>query len=161
MSLLDKVDKFMTGGLGNSIVEAIKDYFPPSMSEFEKSEIAFRIKQAADDKEIRLKQLANEADSEFNSRIKEMEGTAKDLKSLPIIGSLVLFMRGAQRPTWGYATMYMDFQVFSGNWGSLTETQESALWVINLLVLGFLFGERAVKNVTPLLARVIKRRSGL
>jgi hypothetical protein len=52
----------------------------------------------------------------------------------------------------------MDFMVFSGQWpltGSTTQNAansldlQSAFWVINFLVLGFLFGERAMRNVMP------------
>jgi hypothetical protein len=46
---------------------------------------------------------------------------------------------------------------FMGRW-QLSEAQESALWVINFLVLGFLFGERAVQNVAPLIAEIMDKR---
>lgn len=55
----------------------------------------------------------------------------------------------------------MDFMVFSGAWkidefvkivgnNTIGTNIESAFWMINFLVLGFLFGERAMKNVLPL-----------
>jgi len=46
-----------------------------------------------------------------------------------------------------------------GRW-QLSEQQESALWVINFLVLGFLFGERAVQNVAPLITDLLEKRKG-
>jgi len=55
--------------------------------------------------------------------------------------------------------MYMDVMWFSGKWSGLTDQQESALWVINTLVLGFLFGERAVKNVMPFMTQFMKQRA--
>lgn len=155
-NLLTKAVDFFSGGLGSAIVDGVKDYFPPSMSDKEKAELAGRIKDSADKQANEAAKIANEAEAEFNQRIKDMEGTANDLKSIPVIGPLVIFLRGCQRPIWGYATLYMDFMVFSDKWKTLTETQESALWVINLLVLGFLFGERAVKNIMPLVSQYFK-----
>lgn len=155
-NLLTKAVDFFSGGLGSAIVDGVKDYFPPSMSDKEKAALATRIKDSADKQANESAKIANEAEAEFNQRIKDMEGTANDLKSIPVIGPLVIFLRGCQRPIWGYATLYMDFMVFSDKWKALTETQESALWVINLLVLGFLFGERAVKNIMPLVSQYLK-----
>lgn len=159
-NLITKAIDFFSGGLGSSVVEAVKEYYPPSMSDYEKSELDFRIQKAVDEKALKGQELANEAQAEFNNRIAELEGTAKDLKAIPILGPLMLFLRGCQRPIWGYATLYMNFMVFSGHWGQLTASQESSLWIINLLVLGFLFSERAIKNVTPLIERIIKTKLG-
>lgn len=152
---------FFAGGLGSSIVDTVKDYFPPSMSDAEKADLSFRINEAANKQANEAAKLANEADTEFNQRIKDLEGTANDLKSIPVIGPIVIFLRGCQRPVWGYSTLYMDYMVFSDEWTSLSETQESALWIINLLVLGFLFGERAIKNLMPLIERLIKIKLGV
>ncbi|PLT26696.1 hypothetical protein [Pseudoalteromonas sp. MelDa3] len=159
-NLFTKAIDLVSGGFGSSVVEAVKDYFPPSMSEQEKAELSFRIQTATDQKALKVQELNNEAQAEFNRRIAELEGTAKDLKSIPVLGPLMLFLRGCQRPVWGYSTLYIDFNVFSGAWTGLTDTQESALWIINFLVLAFLFGERAMKNVTPLIERIIKTKLG-
>lgn len=161
MSVLGKITDFLSGGLGSSIVDSVKEYFPPSMSEQEKAELSLRISNAADQKEIKLMQLANESEKEFNDRISELEGTAQDLKSIWLLGPLVIFIRGCQRPVWGFSTLYMDYKVFSGSWGTLSEYQEQSLWIINLLVLGFLFGERAIKNLLPLIERIIKVKLGI
>lgn len=159
-NLLTKAADFFSGGLGSAIVDTVKDYFPPSMSDLEKAELSMRINDAANKQANAAAKIANEAQAEFNDRIKEMEGTAKDLKAIPFIGSIIIFLRGCQRPVWGYATLYIDFMVFSGKWTTLTETQESAVWVVNLLVLGFLFGERAIKNIMPLAERLVKVKLG-
>lgn len=159
-NLFKKAIDFVSGGFGSSVVEAVKDYFPPSMSEQEKAELSYRIQTATDQKALKVQELNNEAQAEFNRRIAELEGTAKDLKTIPLLGPLMLFLRGCQRPVWGYSTLYINFKVFSGAWAGLTETQESALWIINFLVLAFLFGERAMKNVTPLIERIIKTKLG-
>lgn len=157
-NLLTKAADFFSGGLGTAIVDTVKDYFPPSMSDLEKAELSMRINEAANKQANEAARIVNEERAEFNNRIKEMEGTANDLKAIPWFGTIILFLRGCQRPTWGFATLYIDFMVFSGSWTSLTETQESALWIINLLVLGFLFGERAIKNLAPMIERMIKAK---
>ena len=61
---------------------------------------------------------------------------------------------------WGFAVLYADMMWFSGKWGVMTAQQESALWVINLLVLGFIFGERAVANLAPVISDMMSRRGG-
>lgn len=153
---LSKAADFFSGGLGAAIVDGVKSYFPPSMSDHEKAELSIRISDAANKQANEAAKITNKAQAEFNQRIKDMEGTANDLKSIPFIGPIVIFLRGCQRPVWGYSTLYMDYMVFSKEWKLLTETQESALWVINLLVLGFLFGERAIKNIMPLVSQYFK-----
>ena len=150
MNLATKILDFLAGGTVKTIVDTVKDYFPPSMSEQEKSELALKISEAQRTYDLAIMDKVNEADTEFNTRIKEMEGTASDLKTIPIIGAVVIFLRGMQRPIWGFATLYMDFKSFSGGW-ELTEKQDVVLLAINILILSFLFGERAVKNVLPLI----------
>jgi hypothetical protein len=150
MSLFQKVTDFLAGGTVKTIVETVKDYFPPSMSEKEKAELSLVISNAEHQKEKELLQMANEADREFNDRIKAMEGTAADLKSIPIFGTIIIFLRGTQRPLWGFFTLYADYMMLSKSWGTTEDPQLKAmLIVVNVLVLSFLFGERAVKNVMP------------
>lgn len=110
--------------------------------------------------EMELQRFSLEAEHEFNQRTKDMEGTAQDLKQAGWMGSIILFLRGAQRPIWGYAVIYMDYMVFSGNWVMPEENPQlqSAFWIINFLVLGFLFGERAVKNVGPLVVQMFQKK---
>jgi hypothetical protein len=118
--------------------------------------------------ELQGKQLDAEYEERFakllNERIAQHEGTASDLKIIPFLGPLMLFLRGAQRPIWGFGVLYMDFMIFSGAWTlKVNEAgggmQENAFWVINFLVLGFLFGERAIKNVLPLVNQFLANRS--
>ena len=150
MGIGTKIIDFLSGGTVKTIADTVKDYFPPSMSDKEKSELSLKISEAQNKHDLAVLDKVNQADAEFNTRIKEMEGTASDLKTIPIIGGLVIFLRGLQRPIWGFATLYLDFKSFSGDW-ALTEKQDVMLLAINVLVLGFLFGERAIKNVTPLI----------
>lgn len=160
-NIFTKAIDFLSGGLGSKIVDTVAARFPPSMSEGEKAALSMAISEEANKQTNEAAKLINEAQKEFNTRIKDMEGTAKDLKSISFIGPIVIFLRGCQRPVWGYSTLYMDLMVFSDKWKSLSETQESALWIINLLVLGFLFGERAIKNLMPLIERMVKIKLGV
>lgn len=110
--------------------------------------------------EMEAQKITLEVEQTFNQRIKDMEGTAQDLKQSGWMGSIILFLRGAQRPIWGYAVIYMDYMIFSSNWTIPEENPQlqSAFWIINFLVLGFLFGERAVKNVGPLVAQMLQKK---
>lgn len=157
MGWLSKVGDFLTGGLGDAIVETAKEYFPPDLSPQQKAQIELATKKAAQKQERELIRLNNEQVAEFNTRIKEMEGTASDLKQFGWIGKIVIFLRGLQRPFWGFGTFYLDSRWFF-SMNEFTERQELALVTINILVLVFLFGERALKNISPLIARILEAR---
>ena len=153
MGLGAKIVDFFSGGAVKTIADTVEAYFPPSMSDKEKAEMKMQIQAAEHAREKDLLQLANEADAEFNQRVRDLEGTAADLKGVPIIGPFLILVRGAQRPVWGFATLYLDYMVLSKAWDISGDQQLKAMiFAINLLVLGFLFGERAAKNVMPLLA---------
>ncbi len=152
--LLDSVG----GSLVDSVVGVVKDYFPPSMSDQEKAKMEAGISKMMHKHELQMLKATTDMEKTFNDRIKTMEGTAADLRTIPIIGPVIIFLRGMQRPTWGFGTLYVDIQVFSGNWALVDGSQvESCFWIVNLLVLGFLFGERAVKNLSPLIERMLKK----
>jgi hypothetical protein len=129
------------------------------------------IRQTARQHELQLVALAQQEQQAFDDRIKEMEGTAKDLQQFGWLGKIVIFLRGMQRPLWGFFVLYLDYMVFIGNkWPTVGMQQgpenvgldfKSAFWIINFLVLGFLFGERAMRNVLPLIQqRLGKTGSG-
>jgi hypothetical protein len=110
-------------------------------------------------KEIEANKVLNDAAAQLDKRIAEQEGTAADLKTIPVLGHILIFARGAQRPVWGFATLYMDFKwLFEP--GTFTEQQQTAMIVINILVLGFLFGERTIKNLEPLIIKVFGKNNG-
>lgn len=157
MGIFTKVADMFGSSLVKEGLEVVKTYFPPSMSDKEKKEAEMGFMAFAHKKEMELKDRANEADAEFNQRIKDLEGTAKDLKTIPIVGHVVLFLRGLQRPLWGFFTLYADYQTFSGIW-VLDKQQKAIILAINLLVLGFLFGERAVMNVAPFVKEFFGKR---
>ena len=158
MGILDGVIETLTGGLGGKIVDVVSAHFPPDMTPAQKAAIQLEIdrqifatKQQAIEAQYKAEQLVNE-------RIAMYEGTASDLKAIPIIGPILLTLRGAQRIVWGFGTLWLDFNVFSGSWRVTEPTIQSAFWVVNLLVGGFLFGERAVTNVMPYVTDMIKAK---
>ena len=158
MSLFNKILDMAGGSLVGTIVDTAKAYFPPSMTDQEKTTLELKMKEVVHTQELALLQATNHMEAEFNGRIKGMEGTASDLRTIPFIGPIIIFGRGMQRPVWGFATLYLDYKTFAGDWIIAEGTkQDMAFFVINLLVLGFLFGERAVKNLGPLIERMIKK----
>lgn len=154
--MLDKIVSMFSGGLADTVMDGIKAYFPPDMTDQQKAAINLEIQKIEMQKQMQLNAAIAEAEKSINERISQQEGTAKDLMSLPVVGRIIIFARGCQRPAWGFATMIGDYYWLSGAWGLLTDRQESALFAINLLVLGFLFGERAVKNVAPFIQQMRK-----
>lgn len=154
MDILTSIGNFLGGGIFKTITDTVMAYLPPDMSPEKKAEIQLAATKQDAENKIALMNQAFAMDVEFNKRIADLEGTASDLKSLPIIGPILLFMRGAQRPVWGFATLFLDYQVFSAGWNLADGSQAaSAFYIINILVLGFLFGERAIQNVLPMLAQ--------
>lgn len=164
MSFLDTISgvgksilSVLSGGLSDSIVGAVKDYFPPSMSDKEKLELEIKLKEITHKQEIELLQMLNENEKEFNKRTIDLEGTASDLKAIPVVGAVIIFLRGAFRPLFSYFVFYLDYKVFSHQW-VLTEQQDSLFWAINILVLGFFFGERAMKNILPIIFQYFNKK---
>ena len=157
MTLFEKISDFIGGGLIKDVGDLI-DRFVTTKSE--KSELKAKLLELKHQHEMDALKLSLEAEQEFNQRIKDLEGTAHDLRQSGRLGRMVLFLRGAQRPLWGYFVAYMDYMVFAENWSlNANERLESAFWIINFLVLGFLFGERAVKNVAPLVGEMMRKKN--
>jgi len=154
--ILAKLAGSLGGGLVDAVIGGVKSYFPPSMSEQEKATMELGVTKLLHEQRVEMLGALTEADAEFNNRMKSMEGTAADLKTLPWIGAFIIFLRGVQRPLWGFATLVFDYKWFFGS-GTFTEQQQTAMIVINVLVLSFLFGERAFKNVAPLIEKLLKK----
>lgn len=154
MSVFAKILDSLGGSVIKEGFEVVKAYFPPSMSEQEKAAAELAYNEFAHKRELEIRGKVNEAEKEFNQRIKDLEGSAADLKTIPIIGKLVIFIRGCQRPAWGIFVLYADYMTFSKAW-TPDEQQRAMLFAINILVLGFLFGERAVKNILPFVKEFI------
>lgn len=155
MSLFDKIVDAATGGLGSDIVKTVSSYFPPNMSEEQKENLRLAAANLELTREKQVAATAVEAEKNVTDRIAQLEGTATDLKGIPVLGPIMLFLRGAQRPVWGFATIYLDYCVFSGSWQLTDPVIINCFYVLNFLVLGFLFGERAIMNVLPLVTQLL------
>lgn len=155
MNFLTSLVQVATGGLGQQVVELVKAYLPPDMPPEKRVEL----QQAAERLEIeRLRAVAEAqlaAEEAINKRVAEYEGTAVDLKGIPVLGPFMLFLRGSQRIVIGYGTMVLDAKVFSGAWALQDPQIVATFYIANFLVLGFLFGERALQNVVPYIKDLI------
>lgn len=133
--------------------------------------LALQFQKAVLDQKVQLEQLAvqraredaaadNEGDRILTDRIAQLEGTASDLKGVPIAGPAMLFLRGSQRIVIGYGTAWLDYQWLTGGLGALGDMPQRLLFTASLLVFAVLFGERAIKNVAPVIADIFAARYG-
>ena len=113
--------------LGKDLLGMLKSYFPGKIPP---------------EMEAQIEERAQES---FRGFVVQYEGAAKDYKDIPVIGPIVLLFRGLIRPAMTLMTAYLDYLYFkpSSNWSG---EQGDLLWMLNLLVMGFWFGERAMKN---------------
>lgn len=156
MNFLKPLTDFIGGSIFKEIKEGVMAYFPPDMSPLQKAETELKIQGLLHKKQAETNRILDSATKQLDRRISEQEGTAKDLKTIPILGHIIIFLRGLQRPVWGFGTMFMDYKwFFCGS--SFTDQQQTAMIIINVLVLGFLFGERAIKNLEPLIVKVFAK----
>lgn len=158
MNILGKLTDIVSGGLFGKVVDTVKEYFPPDMNPEQRAELEIKLRQIEHEQTVEINKALSDAEMKLNQRIAEQEGTAGDLLQMPILGRLILFLRGVQRPMWGFFTAYLDFVWFTTS-TNYTEQQQTALIVINVLVLGFLFGERTIKNLSPLITQVFGRNN--
>lgn len=156
MKILEGIKSLVSGGLLKEAGDLVGKFVT---TKEDKVKLDMALKEVEHKFEVEATKLAFEADKEFNQRIKDLEGTAGDLQKSGWLGKIIIFLRGAQRPIWGYSVMFLDFKVFSGTW-DLSDKQalDSCFWMINILVLGFLFGERAIKNVMPIIKNYIGKK---
>lgn len=157
MGVFSKVLNYFTGDAGGVILEKAVDLLPDNMSEVEKQEFKIKFMETIHKQNVEIIELAQNDTESFNERIRGLEGTASDLKGFGILGRFILFIRGLQRPIWGFGVIYCDFMIFSGSWKIETEKLESAFWMINIIVLTFLFGERCIKNLSPIIEKLFKK----
>lgn len=158
MGILTKIGDLFSSGLVSSIASIAEKYFPPDMSPEQKAAFSLELEKLAFEKQKQADAIAAEAEKNATERAALLEGTATDLRAIPFLGPVLLLLRGIQRPLWGFAIMYADLQWLSGEWGTMSQRQESAMWMINFLVLGFLFGERAVANLLPIWQTIIQKK---
>lgn len=159
MSILAGVKSLFGDGIGKEIVGFIRDRWPAKLSEAELAELEIVTREAEHRRQMELLEYAAQQDAAFNERTKELEGTASDLKTIPILGHLVIFARGMFRPVFAYFTLYLDVVWFTTDTGGWTDQQNTAMIVINCIVLVFFFGERTVKNLLPLIGEVFGKQA--
>ena len=157
MKLLNSLGKLLSGeGFIKNALDFINSRWPPNMSEADRTKMEVVLKDLLHKQQIELLEAARDDEQMFNERTIALEGTASDLKSVPYIGAVVIFMRGMFRPAFSYMTMYIDFVYFTTNTSGWSEQQQTLLLAMNLLVLVFFFGERAMKNIMPLIAAAFR-----
>lgn len=152
-TLIKGVAGFFSGETGKEVVGFIRDRFPAKLSDAELAEIQAAAEQREGERKESAMEWAASEQANFNKFTTDMEGTASDLKDVPVLGPIVIFFRGMFRPIFSYFVMYLDFVWFVGT-SDFDDQQSTAMIVINMVVLVFFFGERAVKNLAPLIARV-------
>jgi hypothetical protein len=94
---------------------------------------------------------ARDENSSFRSFIVEYEGAAKD------VPRLVVILRSLIRPIFTILVGYLDYLYFTGT--GFTPEQGDLLKSVNVIVLFFWFGERAVTN-SGILDKLIKKKGG-
>jgi len=152
--LVSGVKTLLTGQVGKRIEGILDRIVPEKLSEAEKAQIRMEISEIEHEQQMEVLSMIQSETAEFNQRIKDLEGTAKDLSQFGFFGRVIIFLRGVQRPLFGFGVFIWDWFYFSEP-ADFTSEQSKLLFVVNLLVLGFLFGERAVKNVAPIIGTVL------
>lgn len=156
MSFLAKLGDVLGGGLGQELVGLVRDHWPASMSDKDKAEMELLVQQFGHQKELELRELGLREEQMFNERTRELEGTAADLGHFGVLGRIVVFSRGMFRPVFAYYVAYLDWIWFATP-TDFSEQQNTAMIAINIVVLVFFFGERAMRNLSPLITAAFSK----
>ena len=139
------------------------------MSEKEEAEIRLSLKELEYKRQIESLGRWNEQERQFQEYVQSMEGTAEELMKMRFLGPLVIFLRAIIRPGWSIITIYMIVAILSGHWNlmaaaggneSIAQQYTSLLWANTLIVSVTWFGERAVRNVLPLVEKLFLAKNG-
>jgi hypothetical protein len=104
---------------------------------------------------------ARQEGSAFRSFVLAYEGEAKDYKDIPLIGPIMMLIRGLIRPGFTLGVAYWDWCYFTAQSLELwTHDKTNLLFAINLIVLIFWFGERTVQYVMPLINAFLQAKTG-
>jgi len=127
--------------VGEKVLDKV---LPDKMSEVERSQVhnAFT---------VAMLQEARKTDSEFRKFVLDYEGAAKD------VPRIITITRSLIRPLFTILVGYLDWVYFTTG-TTWTGEQTGLLKSINLIVLLFWFGERAVKNSGVL--GILKKKGG-
>lgn len=148
MSLSERIGNTLSNGVLENLAERVFALLPKNLTIAEREEIELEIAEATCTYYGKLLTLSAKQDAEYNRRLKGMEGTAKDLLQFGLLGRIVWALRNLQRFSWVVFLFFLNMMIFSGGW-QIPETEAasaylnltSAFWMINVLILGFLFGE--------------------
>jgi hypothetical protein len=83
---------------------------------------------------------ARKSDGAFRQFVLEYEGAAKD------VPQFVVVIRALIRPLFTFLLAYLDWLFFTGNTSTWHPEAISLLKAVNIIVLGFWFGERALQR---------------
>ncbi len=155
MGFLSGLMGFLKGDFVKDALDFVNTRWPPDMSEVQKAQMRVILQELTHKQAMEIAEAAQADEVAFNKRTIDLEGTAADLKTIPFIGALIIFLRGAFRPLFAYGTAYIDWIYFTTDTTSWPQQQQTLLISINLLVLVFFFGERALKNVMPLITSAL------
>ncbi|MGB1238833.1 MAG: hypothetical protein ACPG4U_11525 [Pseudomonadales bacterium] len=154
------VEKCMAALSGKAMSQQVAQSLPETLKQAEKELVALKVEALIDKQTSDLKIAHAQVKADVNARMQALATSTKDLEKVPILGSLGLLLRGLQRPIWSLALLFIDLKVLSGAWKVEEGSQlDAVFWLLNLLILGFLFGERAAKNVLPVINRQLGRSS--
>ena len=159
MSFLSGLMSFLKGDFVTDAMAFVNARWPPDMSEVQKAQMRVILHELTHKQAMEIAEAAQEDEATFNKRTIDLEGTASDLKSIPYVGALIIFLRGAFRPLFAYGTAYIDWVYFTTDTTDWPQQQQTLLISINLLVLVFFFGERALKNVMPLITSALMAKA--
>lgn len=132
----------ITGVMG--LVKEVLPRFVSNKDEAEKTEAAM---------ETALLQAAVDEKSEFRQFILAYEGAASEH------GALIQSLRGSVRPV----LTYLLFALLAAGWLDFvtwTDQQQEMIFKLNLLSMGFWYGERALKNIFPAAGEFFARKNG-
>lgn len=170
-----------TGSIINKVSDSIKDYLPISMTEKEKGDMNLSIANAIMKESCLILEVAHKNELEDNLQAKMLDGTANDLLQAGKLGKLALLWRGSQRSFWNVAILIFTFFWFftdkiklnylqipdPTNPGQvlyqadpITQTKLMVLIIIYSLSMGALFGERAFRNIIPLITSILSMFTG-
>jgi len=157
MSIFGEIAKLATGGIGGQVLDIIERQFPGKLTPQEQSELSVTLERMEMEREQQANNAIAEAERSLNERVAEYEGTASEIKDMWLVGPLVILMRSLFRPICSYVTLYLNFVYFTSvnDWSPETT---NLLVVIDVIVFGFWFGERAVKNVLPIVLAWMDKR---
>lgn len=147
MGLIDIKDPIST--ISDLVKTGLNKFVRDKMSEKDAAELEQNM-------EMFLLKEAREENSAFREFVVQYEGAAKDYINVPIVGPLILVLRGMIRPVFTWAVGYWDYLYFTGTTSDWADEKIALLKAINIIVLMFWFGERAIKN-TGLMDLLLKK----